>query len=307
MKFREVVLNKFLSVCLVKEGFMAAKTGLVLEGGAMRGMFTTGVLDVFMENNITFDGAIGVSAGATFGCNFKSRQIGRAIRYNLKYAGDRRYCSFHSLFTSGDIYNADFCYNVLPNQLDPFDYETYAKNPMEFYVVVTNAETGETLYKKLVDCRENDMLWMRASASMPLVSRPVEVDGLKLLDGGITDSIPLEYFESAGFEKNVVILTQPRDFTKHLVKFFPFMKFMLRKYPKLVEAVSVRHLRYNKEREFIFSREKEGKTLVICPKKALGISRTEHDTNELKRVYEEGRKTAVKRLEEIKEFLAAAK
>ena len=282
---------------------MAAKTGLVLEGGAMRGMFTSGVLDVFMENGITFDAAVGVSAGATFGCNFKSKQIGRAIRYNLKYAGDRRYCSFYSLFTSGDIYNADFCYNVLPNQLDLFDYETYARNPMEFYVVVTNAETGETLYKKLEDCLEKDMLWMRASASMPLVSRPVEIDGLKLLDGGITDSIPLEYFEKNGFSKNVVILTQPRDFTKQLVKFFPFMKFMLRKYPKLVEAISVRHVRYNRERELIFSREKEGKALVICPEKALGISRTEKNTEELKRVYEEGRENAEKNLGKIKDFL----
>ena len=282
---------------------MAAKTGLVLEGGAMRGMFTSGVLDVFMENGITFDAAVGVSAGATFGCNFKSKQIGRAIRYNLKYAGDRRYCSFYSLFTSGDIYNADFCYNVLPNQLDLFDYETYARNPMEFYVVVTNAETGETLYKKLEDCREKDMLWMRASASMPLVSRPVEIDGLKLLDGGITDSIPLEYFEKNGFSKNVVVLTQPRDFTKQLVKFFPFMKFMLRKYPKLVEAISVRHVRYNRERELIFSREKEGKALVICPEKALGISRTEKNTEELKRVYEEGRENAEKNLGKIKDFL----
>lgn len=282
---------------------MAEKTGLVLEGGAMRGMFTSGVLDVFMENGITVDGAIGVSAGATFGCNFKSKQIGRAIRYNKKYAHDRRYCSFYSLFTSGNLYNVDFCYNVLPNQLDLFDYETYIKNPMEFYVVVTDAETGETLYKKLEDCSEKDMRWMRASASMPLVSKPVEIDGLKLLDGGITDSVPIEYFESIGFEKNIVVLTQPRDFTKQLVKFFPFMKFMLRKYPKLVEAISVRHLRYNKQREFIFSREKEGKALVICPEKALGISRTEKNVAELERVYQEGRENAEKNLGKIKDFL----
>lgn len=282
---------------------MAEKIGLVLEGGAMRGMFTSGVLDVFMENGITVDAAIGVSAGATFGCNFKSKQIGRAIRYNKKYANDRRYCSFHSLFTSGNLYNADFCYDVLPNQLDLFDYETYISNPMDFYVVVTNAETGEPLYTKLKDCREKDMLWMRASASMPLVSTPVEIDGLKLLDGGIADSVPLEYFESIGFEKNIVVLTQPRDFVKQPPKFFPLMKIILRKYPKIVEAVETRHLRYNKQREYILSREKEGKALVICPEKALGIKRTEKNVAELERVYQEGRRVATKNLDKIKDFL----
>lgn len=282
---------------------MAEKIGLVLEGGAMRGMFTSGVLDVFMENGITVDAAIGVSAGATFGCNFKSKQIGRAIRYNKKYAHDKRYCSFHSLFTSGNLYNADFCYNVLPNQLDLFDYETYISNPMDFYVVVTNAETGEPLYTKLKDCREKDMLWMRASASMPLVSTPVEIDEMKLLDGGIADSVPLEYFESIGFEKNIVVLTQPRDFVKQPPKFFPLMKIILRKYPKIVEAVETRHLRYNKQREYILSREKEGKALVICPEKVLGIKRTEKNVAELERVYQEGRRVATKNLDKIKDFL----
>jgi len=294
----------FGKIVLCSEVFMAEKIGLVLEGGAMRGMFTSGVLDVFMENGITVDAAIGVSAGATFGCNFKSKQIGRAIRYNKKYANDRRYCSFHSLFTSGNLYNADFCYDVLPNQLDLFDYETYISNPMDFYVVVTNAETGEPLYTKLKDCREKDMLWMRASASMPLVSTPVEIDGLKLLDGGIADSVPLEYFESIGFEKNIVILTQPRDFVKQQPKFFPLMKIILRKYPKIVEAVETRHLRYNKQREYILSREKEGRALVICPEKVLGIKRTEKNVAELERVYQEGRSEAKKRLEEIKAFLS---
>ena len=293
---------KKTAFCAIKEAFMAGKTGLVLEGGAMRGMFTTGILDVFMENGISFDGMIGVSAGATFGCNFKSKQAGRAIRYNLKYAGDKRYCSFHSLFTSGDLYNADFCYNVLPNQLDLFDYETFDKNPMEFYVATTNAETGEPLYKKITDSKMG-MEWIRASASMPGVSRPVKIDGLTLLDGGIADSVPLEYFESIGFTKNVVVLTQPRDFVKQPVSFFPIMKFLIRKYPQLINAVAVRHEKYNEQRKFIFSREKAGAAVIICPEKPLGISRTEHDKGELKRVYEEGRAVAAEHLEEIRKFL----
>ncbi|MBO4712161.1 patatin family protein [bacterium] len=282
---------------------MSEKTGLVLEGGAMRGMFTTGVLDVFMENGITFNGMIGVSAGATFGCNFKSKQIGRAIRYNKKYAHDRRYCSLHSLFTSGDLYNTDFCYNILPNQLDLFDYETFNNNPMEFYVVATDAEKGTPVYRKFIDCSLKDMTWMRASASMPLVSRPVEIDGGKFLDGGTTDSIPLEYFESIGYTKNVVVLTQPRDFVKQPVSGLFLMKILLRKYPKLIEALKRRHNVYNEQKSYVFSREKAGAALVICPEKALGISRTEKNVDELERVYQEGRAVATKRLEEIKSFL----
>ena len=284
------------------EAFMAGKKGLVLEGGAMRGMFTSGVLDVFMENGVTFDGMIGVSAGATFGCNFKSKQIGRAIRYNKKYAHDRRYCSFYSLFTSGDLYNADFCYNVLPNQLDPFDYETFDKDPMEFYVATTDAKTGEPLYHKITDSRKG-MDWIRASASMPGVSRPVKIEDLTLLDGGIADSVPIEYFESIGYTKNVIVLTQPRDFVKQPTGMLPLMKFLLRKYPKLIDAVAVRHERYNKQREYILSREKAGAAFIICPEKALGISRTEKNIDELERVYQEGRANATKHLEEIKSFL----
>ena len=291
----------------LKEVPMTEKTGLVLEGGAMRGMFTTGVLDVFMENGITFDGMIGVSAGATFGCNFKSKQIGRAIRYNKKYAHDRRYCSFYSLITSGDLYNAEFCYDELPNKLDPFDYDTFTKNPMEFYVVATDAEKGTPVYVKFSDCSKKEMTWMRASASMPLVSRPVGIDGGKFIDGGTTDSIPLEYFESIDYKKNVVVLTQPRDFVKQPASGLLLMKIILRKYPALINAMTIRHNVYNEQKNFVFSREKAGNALVICPEKPLGISRTEKNINELERVYQEGRAVAMKRLEEIKEFLAAAK
>ena len=167
------------------------KTGLVMEGGAMRGMFTAGVLDVLLENGIEFDGAIGVSAGATFGCNFKSKQIGRAIRYNKRFCKDWRYCSLRSLITTGDLYGAKFCYDTLPNQLDIFDTETYRANPLKFYCVASDCETGKPVYKELETCDAKDLTWMRASASMPLASKVVEVDGYKLLDGGMTDSIPL--------------------------------------------------------------------------------------------------------------------
>lgn len=283
-----------------------AKKGLVLEGGAMRGMFSAGVMDVMMENGIEFDGAIGVSAGATFGCNYKSHQIGRSIRYNKKYCNDKRYCSFQSLMKTGDLYGADFCYYKIPNELDPFDLETYKNNPMEFYVVASDAKEGTPIYKKLETCREDDLKWMRASASMPLVSTPVEVDGYVLLDGGMTDSIPLKYFQSIGYEKNIVILTQPKDFVKKPASLIWLMKIALRKYPKLVNAMANRHVVYNEETAYAFDQEKTGNTLVICPETALGISRTEKNPDELQRVYEEGRKLAEKKLGEIKLFLGFA-
>ncbi|MDY4152223.1 MAG: patatin family protein [Treponema sp.] len=280
------------------------KKGLVLEGGAMRGMFTSGVLDVFMENGIVFDGAVGVSAGATFGCNYKSKQPGRAIRYNKRFSKNWKYGTFLSFFLTGNIYETDFCYNQIPNKLDIFDVESYKNNPMEFYVVVSDAENGKPIYKKLLKGDENDLKWMQASASMPLVSRPVKVDGYTLLDGGMTDSVPLKFFESLGYDRNVVILTQPRNFVKKPTASLPLIKIMLKKYPRLVEAMSLRHEVYNEETKYCFEKADKGEVLVICPEKSLGISRTEKNPSELERVYQEGRKTAENILEKVKIFLS---
>ncbi len=279
------------------------KRGLVLEGGAMRGMFTAGVLDLFLENGVTFDGAIGVSAGATFGCNFKSKQIGRAIRYNKRFAHNWRYCSLRSLILTGDLYGADFCYNQIPNKLDIYDVETYRENPMEFYCVASDCQTGKPVYKLLETCDAHDLVWMRASASMPLASRVVEVDGYKLLDGGMTDSIPLEFFESIGYNRNVVILTQPRDYRKKPASLMGFMKLALHKYPAIVEAMAQRPEVYNKETAQVFEKADRGELFVICPQQSLGISRTENNPDELQRVYDEGRRIAKEKLESLKEFL----
>jgi len=275
------------------------KTGLVMEGGAMRGMFTAGVIDVLMENNVTFDGAIGVSAGATFGCNFKSRQPGRAIRYNKRFAHDKRFCSLWSLIHTGDLYGADFCYNQIPNQLDYYDVETYRANAMEFYIVVSDCNTGKPVYKELKTCDAHDLKWMQASASMPLASKIVKIDGYELLDGGMTDSIPLEYFQSIGYEKNLVILTQPKEYRKKPDSLMGLMKLLLRKYPAIVNAMANRSCSYNKQKDYVFEQEKTGNTLVICPETDLGISRTENNVDELQRVYEEGRRIAQKRLPEV--------
>lgn len=279
------------------------KRGLVLEGGAMRGMFTAGVLDVLMENGIEFHGIVGVSAGAAFGCNYKSRQIGRAIRYNTDYCRDKRYCSLWSLLKTGDLYGADFCYREIPEKLDIFDTQAYRNNPVEFYVTVTDVESGRPLYYRCDKADSRDLELIRASASMPLVSRIVEVDGKKLLDGGVSDSIPLKFFEEKGFNKNIVVLTQPQGYVKKKNQAISVARIMLRKYPKIIEVMKNRHIMYNETTEYIEEKERMGEILVIRPETALPIKRVEKDPDVLWSVYNIGRDAANKRLEEIKAFL----
>ena len=279
------------------------KKGLIMEGGAMRGLFTVGAIDVLMENNIEFDGAIGVSAGAAFGCNIKSKQIGRALRYNKQYCGDKRYCSLYSLITTGDMYGVDFCYRKLPDELDVFDSEAYNQNPLEFYVVASDIETGKAVYKKCDLAGEDLLQWIRASASMPLVSRIVEYDGYKLLDGGICDSIPVKYFESIGYDRNVVILTQPADYIKKKNELMPIIKLALKKYPKIVDAMARRHEIYNETTEYINKKEKSGDLFVIRPKSKLIVGKTEKNPDKLQAVYDIGYDITKKQLSKITEFL----
>lgn len=279
-----------------------------MEGGAMRGMFTAGVIDVLMENGIEFDGAIGVSAGACFGCNYKSRQIGRVIRYNKRFCRDKRYCSIKSLLTTGNMYNADFDYHQLPEKEDPFDYDTFIHNPMVFYIVATDIVSGEPKYKQLVTADYNELEWMRASASIPGISRPVEVDGLKLLDGGIADSIPIKKWLEMGYSKNVVILTRPRDFTKRKLPFIWLMNLVWgKRFPGLIKDVKIRHEKYNQSRTKIWELEEEGSAFIFCPEQDLGIGASEKNPDELERVYQEGRKIAEKRLAGLKEFMSSGR
>ena len=265
------------------------KRGLVMEGGAMRGMFTCGVLDVFMENGISFDGAVGVSAGATFGLNIKSRQIGRAVRYNKKYCTDPRYHSIRSLIFTGDIYNVPFCYDELPYKLDKWDIETFEKNPMEFYCVATDIRTGKPVYHKCTDGKKEDITWIQASASMPLVSRPVKIGGGLYLDGGISDSIPLRFMENLGYEDILVIETQPIDYVKKPQQFMPLVRWSLRKYPNMIKCMEERYLMYNEEKNYVRQQEEAGRVKVIRPKEPLNISAVEKNPDELERVYQLGR------------------
>ena len=278
------------------------KKGLVLEGGAMRGLFTAGIIDVMMEAGVEPDGLIGVSAGAAFGCNYKSRQPGRAIRYNTRFAKDKRYSGLKSLLTTGDYFNAQFGYHIVPYQYDIFDVVTFEQNPMEFIVVCTDVLTGQAVYHKMERVDFDELEWLRASASMPLASKVVEVAGRKLLDGGVADSIPLEYFESIGYDRNVVILTQPEGYTKQRTKLMPLMRIGLRHYPEMIKAMDRRYLMYNRELEFVRQAEREGRCLVIRPDEKLPIGHISHDPEEMKRVYQIGREMGDRYIERIKAF-----
>ena len=279
------------------------KTGLIMEGGAMRGMFTAGVLDVLMENGLVTDGAIGVSAGAVFGCNYKSHQIGRVIRYNTEYCNDKRYASFKNLFKTGNLYSEQFCYHEVPEKLDPFNEAAFAASPMDFFVVCTDVKTGEPIYHKCRKGDAEDVLWMEASASMPLAAKIVKIGHYGLLDGGVADSIPVRFFESIGYKRNLIILTQPKGYTKKKNKFLPAIRAKYFRYPAFVEAVADRHERYNETLSYISMLEQAGKDYVIRPPIPLEIGAMERDPAQLRRVYETGRAVAQIQVEKIRDFL----
>ena len=279
------------------------KRGLILEGGAMRGLFTAGIIDVMMEHDVWPDGIVGVSAGAAFGCNYKSRQPGRAIRYNKRFAKDARYSGLRSLLSTGDYFNAEFAYHIVPREYDLFDNKAFDANPLEFVCVCTDVETGQPVYKPLNQCSETTYDWIRASASMPLCSRVVCLEGYKLLDGGVSDSIPLEWAETNGYERNVVILTQPRGYRKQRTRLMPLMRIGLRKYPNMVEAMDKRYLMYNRQLDYVAEAERQGRCLVIRPDEKLPIGHVSHNPQQMERVYQIGRQAGLQYINEIKKYL----
>lgn len=278
------------------------KIGLVLEGGAMRGMYTAGVLDVFLDKSIEVDCIIGVSAGALFGVNYKSRQPGRTLRYNIKYAKDNRYMGFKSLIRTGNIVNKEFCFDEIPNKLDVFDFDTFNKTKEKFYAVVTNVDTGVPEYIEIKDLNKS-MEYLRASGSMPFVSKLVEINGKKYLDGGISDSIPVEKMIDMGYDRIIVVLTIPKNYTKKKTD-QNVAKLFYKKYPKLVDTINTRYLRYNNELKNIERYEKNGNIFVIRPSKLVNIKRLEKDENKIKEMYNLGKNDAINSLEKLKEYLS---
>lgn len=276
------------------------KTGLILEGGAMRGIYTAGVLDVFLENQITFDGVIGVSAGAIHGCSYVSGQHGRSIRYYMKYMKNPRFMSFRSLLRTGNLVETEFAYHEIPEKLDIFDHDAFEKSSMDFYVTCTNVETGKAEYIHMDSMREID--YARASASMPLVSRIVEIGGMKLLDGGVADSIPVQAFQTMGYEKNVVVLTRQEGYRKKPSN-MALAKSVYRKYPAFLEAMENRYIHYNQTLELIEKLESRGKILVIRPSRDPGIGRMDKRPEKVREVYQLGCHDAQEKIEQVKKFL----
>ena len=278
------------------------KTGLVLEGGAHRAIYTAGVLDFLAENNITFDGVIGVSAGAIHGCSFVSKQIGRSINYTLKYAADKRYMSFYSLITTGNMVGEQFCYHDLPEKLFPFDHQTFEKSPTAFYVTCTNLKTGKAEYIRCEELRDK-MPYLRASASMPFVSQISYIENTPYLDGGIADSIPLKAFREMGYERCVVVQTRAAGYQKKPNKLTWLAYILYRRFPLFIKAIKNRHLMYNEELKYIEQMQKDNQVFVIRPSRNIKISHTEKNKKILQQVYELGYYDAQTALPELLSFL----
>ena len=279
------------------------KNGLVLEGGGFRGLFTSAVLDVMMERGIRFDGLVGVSAGALFGVNFKSHQIGRGLRYNLRFKDTPEYMGWRALLATGNIVGPRFAYHVVPFELDPVDAETFRTDPTEFWTVCTDIVSGDPVYHQLTEITHESIEWLRASASMPLVSTPVALDGRLLLDGGMVDSIPLEAFRRMGYERNVVILTQPAGFRKQPTGRNWLFRTVYRKYPLVAPIMERRHEMYNRQLDLLAEAEKNGEVLVIRPDEPLDIGRTETNGIRMQAVYAAGLATARRMMERVESFL----
>lgn len=278
------------------------KVGLLLEGGAMRGMYTCGVLDVLLDEKIKVDCIMGVSAGALFGVNFKSRQRGRGIRFNLKYIKDKRYMGLYPLITTGNIVNQEFCFNDIPNILDDFNYASFKRTKEDFYAVVTNMYTGKAEYKKIDELKGENVEYLRASGSMPFVSKPVEVNGKKYLDGGIADSIPIDKMVKMGYDKIIVVLTRPVGYRKRRAN-TSLAKVVYKDYPKLIDAMAKRYRVYNKSVDEVELLSKTRDVFLIRPSKHIKIKRIEKNEKVLKEMYELGVNDTKEKLTELKEYL----
>ena len=280
------------------------KVGMVLEGGGMRGIFTVGVLDYRLENNIEIDGIIGVSAGALFGVNYFSKQKGRALNYNKKYLGDKRYISKRSLLLTGNLINKDFAYYKITKDLVPFDNQTFIKNNKDYYVTTTDIETGKPTYFKITDVYKQ-LEEFRASSAIPFASKIIKINNKKYLDGGISDSIPLDKCLDLGYQKIIVILTQPINYQKQPLnkKQLHFIKLKYYKYPNLINTMKNRYIKYNNTLEKIIDLENKKEIFVIRPPKKINIPITSRNIDKIQEVYDMGIKECQKNINILKEYL----
>lgn len=283
---------------------MTQRVGLVLEGGGMRGLYTAGVLDCFLDQGITFPYIVGVSAGACNAASYLSQQRGRNLRMNTVYTKDKRYLSMRNLVTKGSIFGMDMLFDIIPNQLDPFDYDAFKAYDGTFLVGATDCLTGEAVYYTLHDLKAQGYLPLQASSSLPLVAKIVDYEGRHLLDGGIADPIPIRRSVADGNTRHVVVLTQHRAFVKEPSSSMPLVRRKYRHYPGICAAMEQRHTVYNDTRAYIRELERTGQAVVLCPQEPVGISRFEKDEGKLKALYQCGYDDAAAQLEAIRALFA---
>lgn len=263
------------------------KTALVLEGGGMRGVFTSGVLDAFMKHDLTFPYIVAVSAGACNGMSYVSHQPRRARISNIDYLARYKYIGLRHLVTQGCIFDRELLYDKFPNQYLPFDFDTFFSSPMTFEMVTTNCLTGQPMYLSERHDRQRALDIVRASSSLPYVSKIVNVDGIPMLDGGIVDSIPLQHAIDMGHPTNVLVLTRNRGY-RDTGKDMKIPRFIYRKYPRLRVVLSHRLAAYNAQLEYVERMEDEGRVICIRPERPMEVDRIEKDIAKLERLYEEG-------------------
>jgi predicted patatin/cPLA2 family phospholipase len=276
--------------------------GLILEGGGMRGAYTAGVIDALIDSKMEFTSCYGVSSGACHGASYLSKQHGRAYRTMTDYIGDKRYFSYWNLLTKGNLIGPDMVFHIIPEQLDPFDYDEYNRYPGKFFCVVTNCETGEAEYLHLKIMQE-DVEMIHASSSLPILSKKVKIGDNYYFDGGIADSIPIKRSIADGNAKNVLVLTQAAGYQKKPDKTVPILKIAYPKYPKMVEMVATRHIRYNQALELVAQEAAAGRAFVICPKKPVKVSRMDFNMERIAPLYEEGYKEAMEKMHDLIAFL----
>lgn len=277
------------------------KTGLLLAGGAMRGMYTAGVLDIFLDNQITVDGMIGISAGAVFGVNFLSRQRGRVIRYNKRFNGDRNYMGIKPLLCTGNIVDTELAYHIVPRELDRFDDEMFQASGVPFYAGITCVETGKAELVK-IDSVFEQMDVLRASASMPFVSRPVLINGQHYLDGDIADGLPYQKMSAMGYDRLIVVLTRETGYRKKPVS-SAMVRMCYGKHKEFAAELLSRHERYNSSVKELEKLQKKGSVYMIAPSEPIAIKRIEKDPDRLQQVYELGLRDGMAAVDELKDFL----
>lgn len=284
---------------------MLQNIGLILEGGGMRGAYTAGVLDAFFDNGIKFSYIIGVSAGANNGANFVAEQRGRSKKVFVDHVRDERYMGLKNLIREGSYFGMDFLFDLLPNKLEPFDYETFYNSPVCFKVCVTDCESGQPVYIEHKDYNPRFFMEkvLRASSSLPFISQPVEIGGRKYLDGGMTDSIPINKAIEDGNPYNVIVLTRNKGYRKEPSRFNFLTKIFLRKFPELIKRINNRYLRYNKCLDYIEQLERAGRVFIFRPVKKIVVERLERDIEKLRQLYEQGYDETIKRLNDFKDWL----